>query len=687
MSTAKVHLSTVLLSILLAAAISFSAVMCLVDAFVLDCDSSALLVICSGAALVASCAMLPRRSWMMTLGAAVIYLAVLIWKRPLLEESIQGFLYQVTSEFAVCYRDVAVTGHPAGCMPFMTALAVLLAWITAQVVCREGNAMLVLAVCLPVLILCLVIVDVAPVRWLVLLSAVLLLLLLSNSARERSSWEGGRLAWWLVLPTALLVAAVTALWPPADYTRADWSTVLQTAAEQQFSVETIQEELFSDLPKWNRDLKKVDLSKLGPKSMTGTVVLESQAPEDSYYLRGVSLGVYGDNAWEAIPQQEYVARQFAATPSIQGSGVQTTLNIRMLTPVEMIYTPYYTARTPETARDVDDAYVKNEERLTEYSVDYWFSATGGGTIPDGYEAFIQEYYTQIPDNLEQSLTELLVEWGWNTVESASELAACVRQSAIYDLNTTQLPEGEDFVLYFLRESQRGYCVHFATATAMLLRTMGIPARYVTGYLVQGAPGAWVTVTQDDAHAWVEYWVSGLGWVPLDPTPSDTDADQIPEPDQMPQEPAQLIEEPETDQPELQIPNQPEVSGGPVQDLDNTSSPISRQWLWLMILPGLVLLVWLRRKLVLRRWEERCSRGDPNRQALELWRRICCLDRVNDEEPEEVLLSLAEKARFSQHALTKEELEQLREGLRHRTDRRQHTGFLQKLWDRYGSILY
>lgn len=280
-----------------------------------------------------------------------------------------------------------------------------------------------------------------------------------------------------------------------------------------------------------------------------------------------------------------------------------------------------------------------------------------------------------------------MERGWNTVESASELAACVRQSAIYDLNTPQLPEGEDFVLYFLRESQRGYCVHFATATAMLLRTMGIPARYVTGYLVQGAPGAWVTVTQDDAHAWVEYWVSGLGWVPLDPTPSNTDADQIPEPDQMPQEPAQLIEEPEPDQPELQIPNQPEVSGDSVQDLDNTSSPISRQWLWLLILPGLVLLVWLRRKLVLRSWEERCDRGDPNRQALELWRRICCLDRVNDEEPEEVLLSLAEKARFSQHALTKEELEQLREGLRHRTDRRQNTGFLQKLWDRYGSILY
>lgn len=691
MGTAKVNPSTVLLSILVAAAVSFSAVMCLVDAFALGCDPTVLLAVCGGGALIATCAMLPRRTWLMTLGGAVLYLAALIWQRPVVEESLQGFLYQVTSEFAMCYRDVTVTGYPADCLPLVAALSLPLAWITARVVCREGNAMLVLVACLPVLILCLIIVDVAPVRWLVLLSAVLLLLLLTNGAREHSSREGSRLAWWLVLPTVILVTAVTAFWPPAEYTRADWSTVLQAAAEKQFSVETIQEELFSDLPKWNRDLKKVDLSQVGPKSMTGRAALESQAPEDSYYLRSVSLGVYEDNAWEAIPQQEYIARQFTETPSVQGSGLRTSLNIRTRTPEETIYTPYYTAQVSETARYVDDAYVKNQDRLTEYAVDYWFTATGGGTIPDGYETFVQDYYTRVPDDLKQALTALLAERGWNTVASASELADCVRQSAAYDLNTPRLPEGEDFVLYFLQQSRRGYCVHFATATAMLLRTMGIPARYVTGYLVQGAPGAWVTVTQDDAHAWVEYWVSGLGWVPLDPTPAGTNPDPEPQPEPAPEEPDQPTpdQEPEqTSEPEqttLQEPDQPELPGA--LPLGDGGSTVSSAWWWLLALPGLVLAVWLRRRLVLRSREDRCSRGNPNRQALSLWRWISQLDRANGAEPEEDLLNLAEKARFSQHTLTEEELEHLREGLDRRIALRKNAGSLGSFWDRYGRVLY
>ena len=54
--------------------------------------------------------------------------------------------------------------------------------------------------------------------------------------------------------------------------------------------------------------------------------------------------------------------------------------------------------------------------------------------------------------------------------------------AEYDPSTPAAPEGEDFVAWFLTESHRGYCMHFASAAVLLLRSMGVPARYVSGFV-------------------------------------------------------------------------------------------------------------------------------------------------------------------------------------------------------------
>jgi protein-glutamine gamma-glutamyltransferase len=75
---------------------------------------------------------------------------------------------------------------------------------------------------------------------------------------------------------------------------------------------------------------------------------------------------------------------------------------------------------------------------------------------------------------------------------------------------------------FLFSRKTGYCEHYATAMVMLLRSIGIPARLLTGFL----PGEWndfgnyFTVRQRDAHAWVEVYFPASGWVTFDPTPSD-----------------------------------------------------------------------------------------------------------------------------------------------------------------------
>jgi hypothetical protein len=74
---------------------------------------------------------------------------------------------------------------------------------------------------------------------------------------------------------------------------------------------------------------------------------------------------------------------------------------------------------------------------------------------------------------------------------------------------------------FLFTRKTGYCEHYATAMVVMLRTVGIPARLVTGFLATewNEYGGYFTVRQRDAHAWVEVYFPHSGWITMDPTPS------------------------------------------------------------------------------------------------------------------------------------------------------------------------
>ncbi len=74
------------------------------------------------------------------------------------------------------------------------------------------------------------------------------------------------------------------------------------------------------------------------------------------------------------------------------------------------------------------------------------------------------------------------------------------------------------LLAFVTRTKAGYCQHFAGAMAVMLRMLGIPARVAVGFTSgTQVDGEWV-VTDHEAHAWVEVWFAGLGWIPFDPTP-------------------------------------------------------------------------------------------------------------------------------------------------------------------------
>ena len=92
-----------------------------------------------------------------------------------------------------------------------------------------------------------------------------------------------------------------------------------------------------------------------------------------------------------------------------------------------------------------------------------------------------------------------------------------QQPFFYTLSPPKL--GADSVDEFLFDTRRGFCEHYASAFAVLLRAAGIPTRVVTGY--QGGMlnpyGDYWILRQSDAHAWNEVWIEGRGWVRIDPT--------------------------------------------------------------------------------------------------------------------------------------------------------------------------
>ncbi len=127
---------------------------------------------------------------------------------------------------------------------------------------------------------------------------------------------------------------------------------------------------------------------------------------------------------------------------------------------------------------------------------------------------------QLPPGFDPGARELAQRWRGEFRSEDGIMRAALdlfHREFSYTLNAPLL--GRDSVDDFLFGTKRGFCEHFASAFTFLMRAAGIPARVVTGY--QGGyfnrMGNYWVVRQSDAHAWSEVWLSGRGWMRVDPT--------------------------------------------------------------------------------------------------------------------------------------------------------------------------
>ncbi|MDL2716910.1 MAG: DUF3488 and transglutaminase-like domain-containing protein [Acidobacteriota bacterium] len=253
-------------------------------------------------------------------------------------------------------------------------------------------------------------------------------------------------------------------------------------------------------------------------------------------LRTLALSRWENGVWKKPPDRSAAGARsgFGALVPLapRGAGGGTAMTID-LTPIQTRYLPYpllgNALRLSEASfRNPGHAWVERDasrnlrlsfepDRTIQYAVTY-----GTRPIADLEPGDVAEARTPAGSAALRSfaLSQLGgIEPAANPEAAAREIEAVLR-SWTYELDLQ--PRGPNAVEDFVLNRRKGHCQTFATAMALLLREVGVPTRFVTGFLggELGAFGKYVLVRGQNVHAWVEVWCGpARGWVTFDPTPS------------------------------------------------------------------------------------------------------------------------------------------------------------------------
>ncbi|RHW31476.1 transglutaminase [Neobacillus notoginsengisoli] len=165
----------------------------------------------------------------------------------------------------------------------------------------------------------------------------------------------------------------------------------------------------------------------------------------------------------------------------------------------------------------------------------WADGTDLAEMPEDFF----ERFTQLPPSLPDRVRDLAAEITkdkLNWYEKAKAVESYFASSEFtYDQKNVAVPDkNQDYVDQFLFDTKTGYCDNFSTSMVTMLRSIGIPARWVKGYTYGEAKSfgdgdskkRLYEVTNNDAHSWVEVYLPNLGWLPFEPTKGFSNSIQI-----------------------------------------------------------------------------------------------------------------------------------------------------------------
>lgn len=502
--------------------------------------------------------------------------------------------------------------------------------------------------------------------------ASLIALYISKNTRKFRPSQGGVIA-AISFGTMLVVMAILLAFNPIEkYERFDWQENLLQSIENGFNIDdgrkTSTEKNLNEI-KGSLE-EKEDLSDISPLTQTHTPVMTvTSAVGGNIYLKGTAYADYRDNIWSIISDNN--PQDFVPFTATIGNNALTNTRVHMLNKSKIAYVPYFLESLPDNLNSVADVCVKNDTDKNEFNYSHYpFYAENtyrynNSAEAEDYKAFVYDTYLEIPRKTQIELRRIADQEGFLDSElTVSEKIEMVKNyisnSKTYSLKTPKMPSGKDFATWFLNESDTGYCVHFATAGTLMLRALGIPARYVTGYYATAYANQTVTVTTDNAHAWVEYYSDTAGWIPLECTPSSF-------------QPARYVgsqrasggstdtTQPTTVEPTTAptAPTNGTVSHSTKPKNDIKSSFEFNGFTIAMMSLGIVALaliaIFSRRIIIIKKRKQRFETGKNNKRAICIYKELKNLTKISHLLITDEVKSVYEKARFSNHTISDDEL--------------------------------
>ena len=230
------------------------------------------------------------------------------------------------------------------------------------------------------------------------------------------------------------------------------------------------------------------------------------------------------------------------------------------------------------------------------------------TMDDSAYEKILQTYTVLPAHLEEIVYSMAREASSvaaSPYDKALALRSWLSRSYRYTLDVQPQSPDMDFVTTFLLDTREGYCTYFASAMTVLCRMIGLPARYVEGYVAEPDANGQALVTGLSAHAWTEVYFKGFGWLTFDatprhssngsqdnanaPTPTDTAPTPEPEPPESQPEGNEPTPEPEPpEKPDDTSENPDSLPPPPEPDTDTDAPDSSGSFPWFLLLLLLLL---------------------------------------------------------------------------------------------------
>lgn len=289
------------------------------------------------------------------------------------------------------------------------------------------------------------------------------------------------------------------------------------------------------------------------------LTLTSENIDQNIYLKGFTGSIYTGFSWEDFDEtayssideiKGYLANKEMCLATLSGDLLEKDKYDKNLKSAEFTLSDF--------RRDKNYLYIQNgtvsdgnmtsyndtqaqNNSLSEYSYKAYYDTASLASIPHtslysdaefeqewiSYCNFVLSEYTLLPEGIDD-VARLSKEFNANNIyELVDSVRQFLAENTEYSDSVNALPDDKDFVSYFIYEKGKGYSPHYATACAVILRSLGVPTRYCEGFFVSAQEitesnekdgKKILDITDKNAHAWIEIFDTSYGWIPVEVTP-------------------------------------------------------------------------------------------------------------------------------------------------------------------------